>query len=169
LEFFKNVTDIMLSYDTDLDFENGDLKLCNGTDCIKRKVFALLVTEEKDWKIHPEEGASPVRFAGMHNTKTTAKLIEEFLINKLQIHVLPATVAAKVVPIDRESVKCYIDLIIGDVEIANIPLTIDFANGFIYPQIDEEVDTIVSSQNLKENNSSSLQTPNPFWDRLSKQ
>lgn len=169
MDYFRGVTDILLSYDTDLDFQDGDLMLCNGIDCLKRKVYTLLITEPGDWKLYPDEGSSVNLFIGKQNTRETGRMIEEFIIDKIQSHVVPATVAVKVVPLSRESVKCYLDLTLAGIEITHIPFTMDFVNGFVYPQIDERTDTIVSDKNIKFNDTKSVNHPNPFWDRLRSQ
>jgi hypothetical protein len=166
MDYFRFVTDVTLTYDTDLDFADGDLMRSNGVDAVKRKIYALLITEPGDWKLYPDEGASLNPFIGEHNTRDTARRIEEYIIDKIQSHVVPATVGVKVVPLSRESVKCYLDLSLAGVEITHIPFTMDFINGFIYPQIDERVDTVVSSNSLRFNDTASLSHPNPFWDRL---
>lgn len=169
MDYFRLTSDVALTYDTDLEFEDGDLMLCNGIDCLKRMVYALLITEPGDWKLYPDEGSSMTPFIGKPNTRETARMIKEYVIDKIQPHVIPATVGVTVVPLNRESVKCYIDLTLAGVEITHIPFTMDFVNGFIYPQIDERADTVVSSKNTKFNDNSSINHPNPYWDRLRSQ
>ena len=121
MDYFRFVTDIAMTYDTDIDFEDGDLMLCNGVDCLKRKVYGLLVTEVGDWKLYPDEGASLTPFVGKRNTRETGRMIEEYIIDKIQPHVIPANVAVKVVPMSRESVKCYLDLVLAGLEILAAP------------------------------------------------
>jgi hypothetical protein len=168
-EPFAPMTDIFLSYEGDIEFEGGDIKLCNGIECLKRDIFKLLITEPGDWKIYPEEGASPNKFTGEQNTRDNARLLEKYVVEKVQPHVIPATVIAKAVPISRESVKVYLDINIAGMDILNIPFTLDYINGIAYPQIDEEVDSVVSSLHTKYNDSDSVKNPNPIWDRIRKQ
>jgi len=166
MDYFRGVIDVALTYDMDLDFQDGDLMLTQGIDAMKRIVYALLVTEPGDWKLYPDEGSSLTPFIGSRNTRDTARRIEEYIIDKIQPHVVPATVAVRVVPLSRESVKCYLELTLAGVEVTHIPFTMDFINGFVYPQIDERVDTVVSDRNIKYNDTDSINHPNPFWDRL---
>lgn len=169
MEYFRGLTDVLLTYDTDLDFEDGDLMLSNGIDCLKRIIYKLLITSPGDWKLYTDEGANPNEFIGQPNIRQTAKELEEFIIDKIQPHVVPATVTVKVVPLSRESVKCYLDLNVAGLDIVQIPFTMDYVNGFIYPQIDDRVDTIESGKDIRYNDSDSLQNPNPYWDRLRSQ
>ncbi len=166
MEIFEPMSDILFTYDGDVEFENGDIKLCHGLECMKRDIFKLLITSPGDWKLAPEEGASPNKFIGEQNTRDNAKKLENYLIEKIQSHITPAAVNAKVIPISRESVKVYLELNIAGLDIVNIPFTMDFINGFIYTDIDEEADIVHSSENLKYNTSDSLNHPNPIWDRM---
>jgi len=169
MELFAGVTDVLLSYDTDLDFRDGDLMLTNGIDWLKRQVYIILTTSQGDWKLYPEIGARPDEFIGNPNTRDTSRRLKEFIIDKIQPHVIPAAVSVEVVPLTRESVKCYLDLNIAGIEVTHIPFTMDYINGFVYPQIDNEVDIIESGKDVKFNDSDSLQNPNPYWDRLRNQ
>jgi len=168
-EPFAPMVDVLLSYDGDIEFENGDLKLCTGLDCLKRDIYKLLITEPGDWPLFPEEGASPNKFTGEQNTRDNGKLLEKYLVEKIQPHVIPATVIAKVVPVSRESVKVYLDINIVGMDILSIPFTMDYINGISYTQIDEAVDTIESSKNIRYNDVNSLKHPNPIWNRMRKQ
>ncbi len=166
MDFFELTTDVLFTYDEDIDFANGDIMLTSGMDSMKRDIFKLLITEAGDWDLYPNEGASPNTFIGEHNTRENAKLLENHLVEKIQAHVRPATVTAKVVPISRESIKVYLEVNLANQDIVNIPFSMDFVNGFIYPEMDNEVDTLVSSKNTRYNSSDSIKHPNPIWDRM---
>lgn len=169
MDIFSNVIDIYMSYDGDLDFENGDLKLASGLDLFKRKVFRIITTEPSEWKLYPNEGGNPVKYIGEPNTRETGQRIQAYLINKIAPHVIPATVNCRVVPISYEVVKCYLDLDIMGLKVTEIPFTMDLINGIINTDVDQGVDTIVSGDDLKFNDSDSLTNPNPFADRLRRQ
>ena len=169
MEPFINEVDIFLSYDGDLESENGDLKTTNGIDFIKRKVHKLLVTEPGDWKLYAKLGAKPTQFTGEPNTRRTGELLKQYLIDKLEVHVIPANIDVRVIPIARDTVKVYIDLLLGEFLLGTIPFSIDFVNGIVYPDYDEEVDTFVSSKLHRFNSSKYLENPNPIWDRIRNQ
>jgi len=168
-EPFAPMVDILLSYEGDIEFSNGDIKLCRGIDCLKRDIFKILYTEPGDWKLYPQEGGSPNVFTGEPNTRENAKLLESYIVDRISPHIIPASAIVKVVPISRESVKVYIDINIAGMDILSIPFTLDYINGIAYPQIDEEVDTIDSSRNHRYNTIDGVKHPNPIWDRMRKQ
>tara|TARA_Y100000310_G_C20475996_1_gene712441 strand:+ start:89 stop:598 length:510 start_codon:yes stop_codon:yes gene_type:complete len=169
MDIFSSLVDIHMSYEGDLNFENGDLKLVNGLDLVKRKVFKIITTEPSEWKLYPAEGGSPVKFIGEPNTRDIGQQIQSYLVEKISPHVIPATVSARVVPISYDSVKCYLELDILGLKVTEIPFTMDLVNGIINTDVDEGVDTIVASDDLKFNDSESLTNPNPFADRLRRQ
>lgn len=161
--------DANFSYDTDIDFRNGDLMLVSGLDYLKKKIYKLLITMEGDWKLHPDVGSSPNKFVGYQNTRQTGKLIEEFLYANIQPIVVPAAVSIRVIPINRESVKCYIDLDMLGLDQVSIPFTLDYVNGIKYFDFDETTDSVIPSKNIKFNDNQSLRNPNPYWNRITQQ
>ena len=75
MELFGTISDILLSYDTDIDFENDDLMMTNGNDLLERKVFKLLITSLNDWKFDGEIGASPNIFIGSKRFITSKGIV----------------------------------------------------------------------------------------------
>jgi len=169
MELFQFRSDILLSYDTDIDFGTGDLLVANGLEFLKRKVFKLLITEANDWKIMPDIGASPNRFTGEQNTRTIAKQIKQFVESNIQQHIAPARIDIQVVPLNYDSVKIYLDILVADSIITTMPFTFDYVNGISYTQYDDIVDKIISNQTNKINQAEDINTPNPFLDRLRRQ
>lgn len=166
MDIFANNIDILNTYEGDIEFANGDIRMTNGVDLLKRKIFKILSTEPGEWKLAPQEGGSPIRFIGEPNTRDLATQMSEYISNKLDPHILPASAAVRIVPINHTEVKCYIDINILGLTVAAIPFTMDLVNGILKTDIDEEVDTLVAGPDIKPNDSSSLTNPNPFWNRL---
>ena len=162
-------SDILMSYDTDIDFEFGDLMLATGSDFLKRKVFKLLLTEVNDWKKTPDLGANPSLFIGEKNSRNTAQKIQNFITERIQPYILPVLINVRVIPIDYDSVKCYIDLLYNGELVSTIPFTMDFINGFHFTELDERTDKIVSSNNHKINTPENIPFANPIKDIISRQ
>lgn len=169
MELFQFKSDILLSYDTDIDFGTGDILVTNGLDFIKRKVFKFLITEQTDWKTLPSIGASPNIFTGEQNTREVGKRIKQFIESNIQQHISPAVIDVRVVPINYDSIKIYLDIIVVTDIIATIPFTFDFINGITYTQYDDIVDKIVSNKTNKINQAEDINNPNPYLDRLRRQ
>jgi len=162
-------TDILMSYDTDIAFEYGDLMYTGGVDYIKRKVFKLLLSDLNDWKVTPEVGANPTKYIGEHNTREVATRIQNYIIERIAPEIDPIIIDVRVIPIDYDSIKCYIDLYSSNMSIGTIPFTMDFINGFTYTQFDSRVDKIVSSKRHKINAPNEISRPNLIKDIISKQ
>jgi len=169
MELFEFKSDILLSYDTDIDFGAGDLLVVNGLELLKRKIFKLLITEPTDWKMYPNVGASPNKFTGEQNTRELGNQIKQHLESRISQHISPAIIDVKVVPIDYDSVKIYLNVMVAGTVVSIIPFTFDFINGISYTQYDDIVDKITSSNTIKFNEAESINNPNPFMDRLRKQ
>ncbi len=159
-------SDILLSYDTDIAFANNDLMITSGTDLIKRKIFKLLITAVNDWKFQPTIGSSPSKFVGEKNTRDTGKLIEQYITYNIEPHIFPNFIQTKVVPVNYNSVKVYIDVYIAGLLSATLPYSIDFVNGLVYTQFDSATDTVISSETTKINAVDDISTPNIYKDRL---
>ena len=166
MELFQYNSDILLSYDTDIDFSMDDILLTNGLDFLKRKVFKLLITEFTDWKMDPTVGASPNKFTGEKNTRAMGQIIKQYMESKIQPYIYPAVIDVKVVPIDYDSIKIYLDLIVATDIVSTIPFTLDFINGISYTQYDDVVDKLISNSTNKINHLEDINNPNPYLDRL---
>jgi len=166
MNFLDSQADILLSYDLDIDFGTNDILLTNGIDFVKRKVFKLLITEVNDWGMNPGLGASPNLFTGMQNTRENAQLLKQFLTSRIQPYIEPFVLDIQIIPVDYDSIKIYIDLILATNILSSTPFTFDFVNGFSYTQYDEVVDKIISNKTIKFNDMEDINVPNPFLDRL---
>lgn len=169
MPLFDRDRDVLMSYDTDIAFEKGDLMLTEGSDFLVRKVFKLIISEIGDWKLDPQLYASPKAFTGQKNTRDTATRIQSYLKTNIQPHISPVECAVRVIPLNYDSVKVYIDLIFMGSTLASVPFTLDYVNGFKYTQFDARVDSVISSKNLKMNAPTDIQFPNPIKDRISRQ
>jgi hypothetical protein len=159
-------TDILLSYDTDIEFGSQDLLLSSGQDLIKRKIHKMLITEPGDWKIHTTVGANPSIFIGEPNNRDTANRLRDHLIFRLQPFVNPLSVDVRVITINYESVKVYIDIYTMEDIVTASSFSLDFINGITYSQFDEVVDKIIYSGTLKSNSINNINNPNPYLDKL---
>ena len=166
MELYENIGDIFLSYDTDIEFSNGDLMLNYGVDLLKRKAFKLLISEINDWGFMREIGASPKVFIGEPNTRETAELLKSYVESKLRKYLQPVIPEVRVVPLDFDSVKVYIDLLFSNTTVATLPMTLDFINGITYTQFDDKVDILSSSSTHKLNTAGNITKPNIYKDRL---
>ena len=55
--------------------------------------------------------------------------MQNYLVQQLSPIVIPASITARVVPVDREAVVVYINLDVGDVTLAHIPMNFSYING----------------------------------------
>lgn len=160
--------DVLFGYDSDLHFENGDLMLTNsGTDFIEREIYKLLITERGEWKTNLRLGASPVIFAGQPNTKETAKALEKYLFESLNLTIAPANAKIKVTPIDYTSVIIFIDIYTPDALEISIPFSFDYTNGI--SKLDRGDPRLVTPEtgDYEVNDINNLKQPNKYWSRLS--
>ena len=162
-------TDILMSYDTDISFENGDLMLSTGSDLLQRRVIKLLLSETNDWRRYPHIGANPNIFIGNNNTREVGRNIERYITSKIQPFITPAIIDVRVVPIDFDAVKGYISVYYAGAAPINIPFKMDFINGLAITDFDERVDKVVSSDKLKFNDQQDYVAANPLKDIISKQ
>jgi len=164
--FYEGMKDILLSFDQDLDFANGDLRLTSGVDLIKRKMQRYLTAEVGDWRLYNDVGASLSRFIGEPNTRATAEEIDGHLKRELNKIVYPATIQTKIIPMDLESVYINIQLFFLNSIIEEITCSFDYINGFVYSGFDDKTDTIISDSNIEFNEDGSTRKPNKYWDRI---
>lgn len=167
-EPYGGMRDILLGYDTDIYFENGDLMQTTGIDYIEREIYKVLITEPGDWKSDSTVGGSPNIFIGESNTRENARELESHIQQQLTPVVSPAQVEVKAVPTDYNTLMCVIEVKIEGMEILRTPFTFDFVNGFkkLYRR-DERTTPIRSSSELKINNITNMRKPNKYWKRLS--
>lgn len=161
------MTDVLLGYDTDLHFENGDLMTTTGVDYIEREIYKLLITQPGDWKASPLLGASPNQMTGEPNTRETAQRLEALIETGIRETVYPASADIRVVPTDYDSVLVFIDVFVRNQEIVTIPFEFDYAIGFRkLSRADARVTTPRSTQQYKVNDISTMKRPNKYWSRI---
>ena len=169
MELFESQKDILLSFDTDIDFENGDIMFVDGDEFIKRKVFKLLISEINDWVLDPQLGANPSVFIGEPNNRETAQQLKNFIESRIAPFIVPYVMDVRVIPLNKESVKCYIDISSFGNTAITIPFTLDFIHGITYTQFDNKVDKIYSTNTAKINAPADISQPNPIKNRISRQ
>ena len=167
MEAFSGMKDILIGYDTDLYFENGDLMVTTGLDYIEREIYKLLITEPGDWGVNGTIGCSPNVFTGDQNTRETGKKIESYLVSGLRDTVFPAEVSIRTVPTGYETMMIFIDILFQTEEIDSIPFEFDFINGIKkFNKMDSRVMEPKSSVNYKVNNIANMKKPNKYWQQL---
>jgi hypothetical protein len=166
-EPFAGMTDVLLGYDTDFHFENGDLMLTSGIDYIEREIFKLLITSPNDWGANPQIGASPDRFIGEQNTREVGSAIKNYLQTRLRDTAFPAQLNVRVVPTDYTSITIFIEVFVQNSEITNMSFSFDFVTGGIQLlNRDERTTPVKSSPNLKVNDINSKKVPNKYWENI---
>lgn len=166
-EAFSGMTDVLLGYDTDLHFENGDLMTTTGVDYIEREIYKLLITQPGDWKASPLLGASPNQMTGEQNTRETAQRLQSLIEAGIKDTVYPASADIRVVPTDYDSVLVFIDVFVRTQEIVTIPFEFDYVLGFRkLSRADERVTKPQSTQQYQVNDISTMTRPNKYWSRI---
>jgi len=161
--------DILLSYDTDIDFEFGDVMLTYDEDRIKRVVFKLLIAEKGSWKMQPQVGATPNTFIGEPNTRETGQLIQQYLEYNINEIITPDFVNVKVVPINTDSINIYIDIYADGVSTGYESYKLDFIYGLLYTSFDPRTDKLTSNETNKINDIDNVIKPNKYKDAYAKQ
>lgn len=170
MEPYSGMKDILLGYDTDLHFENGDLMTVTGIDYIERELYKLLITEPGDWNLNRRLGCSPNIFSGSQNTREVGKQIQSYLLEGLKATASPGTIDVRVVPTNYDTVMIFIDLIIPEYPIDSIIFEFDFINGIKnFNKIDKKVTKPKSSVNYKVNDITNMKRPNKYWEKLKNQ
>jgi len=164
--YFDGLVDIMLTYDQDIEFDNGDIKLTRGLDLIKRDMYNLLISDPGDWKLYPLEGASPNKFTGEPNTRDTAEQIERYISSKLERVTFPSTLKVKVIPTSNDTVMVFLTLYMFGETIDEVSLSFDYINGLVYNGFDDVVDEVISSDKIQINDPVLNETYNKYWDRI---
>ena len=159
--------DILMSYDTDIAFENGDVMLSTGTDFIEREIYKLLITEPGDWKRSLSLGCSPVRFAGSQNSRETAAALQQYITEGLAFTVAPAQVSVRIIPTNYDSVMIFIDIYSPDALEVTIPFIFNYNNGVSkLDHADPRTVVAQSSTDYSINDSTNLSKPNKYINRL---
>lgn len=166
-EPYNGMYDILLGYDTDIHFENGDLMLTNGIDFIQREIYKLLITEPGEWAADPDLGASPNKFTGEQNTRETANKVEQWLKDKLQLTVSPAQLSVRAIPTSTDKLMIFLEIYSPDYQNISMNFEFDYIKGFKkLPIMDARV-TKPKSDKHQINDINHLKRPNKYWSRLS--
>lgn len=166
-EAFSGMIDVLLGYDTDLHFENGDLMTTTGVDYIEREIYKLLITQPGDWKASPTLGCSPNRYTGEQNTRETAQRLKATIESGIRETVYPATSEIRVIPTDYRSVLIFIDVYVRNREVVTIPFEFEYSTGFRkLNRSDERVTKPRSTKKYAINDISTMTKPNRYWSRI---
>lgn len=167
MEPFSGMKDVLIGYDTDLHFENGDLMTVTGIDYIEKEIYKLLITEPGDWKLNPRIGCSPNEFSGSQNTREVGKKIQLHLLEGLRQTTNPGILDIRVVPTNYDTVMIFIDLLLPEYPTDTIIFEFDFTNGIKnFNKIDRRVTKPRSSPNYKVNDITNMKRPNKYWKTL---
>lgn len=166
-EAFSGMRDILLGYDTDIHFENGDLMTTTGIDYIEREVYKLLITSPGDWKASPLIGASPNELIGESNTRENAQIMQNKIEDGIKQTVYPASASVRVVPTDYDSVLVFVDIFVRTQEVVVLPFEFDYINGFRkLSKADPRITQLKTTKEYQINDISKTQRPNKYWSRL---
>ena len=168
VEPYNRMYDILLGYDTDIHFENGELMLTTGIDFIERELFKVLSTLPGSWKADPTIGASPNKFTGDQNTREVGQEIESYIEEGIKLVVTPAVPKVRAVPTSSDSIMIFIDLHVGNFDKITVPFEFDYINGIQkFNRIDSRTTAITSSSTNTINDISNMRRPNKYWSRMS--
>lgn len=169
-EVFSGMRDVRLGYNTDIDFENGDLMITTGIDYLEIEIYKLLITEPGDWKASPLIGCSPNKFIGEENIRDTGKKIEQYIKEGLKVTVYPCNLSVRVVPTNYSTIMIFIDVLFQTTLIDSIPFEFDFISGIKkVTKIDSKVTNYKSSENYSINNITNLKKPNKYVEQIRKE
>ena len=164
---YYQMTDILLSYDTDLAFEKGDLMLTSGNDYIEREIYKLLITEPGDWKSQLNLGCSPIKFAGEQNTRDTASKLQQYIADGLSFTVAPAQVKVRAVPTNYDTILIFIDIYSPAALELTIPFVFNYNNGIVkLDRADPRTVIPQSSPHHTVNDITNLKKHNKYVSRL---
>jgi hypothetical protein len=166
-EPFLGMRDILLGFDTDIYFEDGDFMTCTGLDYITREIFKLLITNKGSWKAAPNIGCSPSSFIGEENTRENGERLKTLVEDGLKSTVYPGQIKVKVVPTDQSKVMVFIDIYSSDNMVSIEPFVFDFVSGvYKLNTIDARTTTKKSSSELTINSTQTSRRSNQYWDRI---
>lgn len=159
---FTGIIDLKMSPDGDLVIENGDLALVTGEDWFIQETNKIIRTNNPDWEFHPDVGASLEDFAGLPNTRETARAIEERLHDKItqdSIHI-PGKLSVRAVPITVDEIAIYINLDIEGQAVEVSRKVFEFSDGIVRnPETGELPDVQSTVQ-------STVRPTNPYLNRI---
>lgn len=129
-EPFEGMRDFLLGWDTDIHFEDGDIKTTTGVDYIEREIFKVLSTSPGDWMASPNIGSSLDSFIGEQNTRDVGDAITQRVVQSLSSTVFPAQLKVRVVPTSKDTLTVVIELYVENYVLTRFPFQFDFVSGF---------------------------------------
>ena len=153
---FDGLIDVAISPDGDLLVENNDLKQVRGFEWFAQEVNKIL-RSGNDWYFAPNAGASLDMFYGQNNTREIAKQVEERIITKITQQGInfPAELVVRTIPISRDEIKVYINLIYENQSISVDKLVFDLQKG-----------TLKETEEIEKNTSKLVPSKHPFATRF---
>lgn len=162
-EAFTGIYDIKMTPDGDLSIKGNDLELVNGHDWFIQEVMKILKTNNPDWELHPNAGASLEDFVGQPNTRDVGRAMETRIYEKISEEGLnfPGKLTVRAVPLSTHEVYVYILLEVEDIRISVSKKVFDLVNGLQRNISEDELDMIAQK-------TSSRATParNPYLTRI---
>lgn len=165
-EPFSAMKDILFGYDTDIHFEDGDLKTTTGIDYLEREIYKVLLTSPRDWLAAPRIGASLENFIGQQNTREMGSAIKRHVERTVAPTVYPAQLKVTVVPVSESTLNVIIDVYVQSNVVSRFPFEFDFVSGFKKITLrDAQVTGKKSSNNYHINDISQMTRPNKYYER----
>jgi len=165
-EPFSAMNDFLFGYDTDIHFEDGDIKTTTGLDYIEREIYKVLLTTPGDWHASPQVGASLEAFIGENNTREMGASIRRHVERSLTDTIYPAQLKVKVIPTSESSLTVLIDIYVEGYVASRFPFEFDFVSGFKKISLrDAQVTGKKSSDNYQINDISQMTRPNKYYER----
>jgi len=165
-EPFMGMTDFLFGYDTDIHFENGDIKTTTGLDYLEREIFKVLLTSPGEWKASPRLGASLEEFIGQNNTREIGNIIRRHVEKSLTESIYPAQLKVKIIPTSESTLTVIIDIYVEGYIATRFPFEFNFVSGFKKITLrDAQVTGKKSSDNYQINDIAQMTRPNKYYER----
>jgi len=165
-EPFSEMKDFFFGYDTDIYFENGDIKTTTGIDYLEREIYKVLITTPGDWKASPQIGSSLESFIGQQNTREIGNAIRRHIEKSLVDTIYPAQMKVKVIPSSEESLVVLIEIYIDGEVATRYPFEFNFVSGVKkITLMDAQVQSKKSSNEYEINDIAQKSQTNKYYER----
>lgn len=165
-EPFTGMSDFLFGYDTDIHFEDGDIKTTTGLDYLEREIYKVLLTVPGEWKASPRVGASLENFIGQNNTREIGGMIRRHVETSLGPTIYPAQMKVQIVPTSETGLTIVIEIYIEGYETTRFPFEFDFIAGVKRVTLrDARVTGKKSSNNYQINDIAQMTEPNKYQER----
>lgn len=165
-EPFSAMHDFLFGYDTDIHFENGDIKTTTGIDYLEREIYKVLITAPGEWKTAPRIGSSLEEFIGQKNTREIGSALQRHIERSLVETIYPAQMKVKVIPSSETSLIVLIEIYVNGEVSTRYPFEFDFVSGVKRITLrDAQVTGKISSNKYEINDIAQKSQSNKYYDR----